>query len=270
MSLMDAGAPTTAAADAEVRDYWALLNPRVMSRVIFTALVGLLAAPIAPHPLVAFAGLLCVAVGAGASGALNMWWDADIDAVMERTRKRPVPAGRVEADEALWFGLGLSVLSVALLTIFAGPVAGGLLAATIAFYVVVYTMWLKRTTPQNIVIGGLAGATPPMIGWAIATGGISVEPLILTLVIFLWTPPHSWALALFRRNDYAAVGVPMLPVSAGEAETRRQILIYALALAPAALAPAATAIGGPVYLAAAGLATARWVQLALRLRRRGA
>lgn len=237
--------------DAEVSDYYALMKPRVMRLAIFTAFVGLAIAPTSPHPVLAAAALICVAIGAGACGALNMWWDADIDRMMERTESRPIPLGRVTEEETLGFGVGLAVLSVALLSVFANPLAGALLAAVILFYIVVYTMWLKRLTPLNIVIGGAAGAAPPAIGWAIATGGLSVEPILLFMLIFLWTPPHSWALALFRRDDYAAVEVPMLPVAAGEDETRRQIWLYSLAMGVAALAPVATDIAGWLYLAVA-------------------
>ncbi|MEO1120831.1 MAG: heme o synthase [Pseudomonadota bacterium] len=256
------------APEAEARDYWLLLKPRVMSLVIFTACVGLLAAPHGVHPVIAIASLLCVAVGAGASGALNMWWDADIDAEMERTRKRPVPAGRISAEEALWVGAALSVLSVALLSVFANAAAAALLALTIAFYLFVYTMWLKRSTPHNVVIGGAAGAFPPMIGWCIATGGIGVEALIMFGIIFMWTPPHSWALALFRNDDYTRVGVPMLPVAAGETETRRQIFIYSVLMAPVAMAPLFTPIAGPLYGLVAGVLTLRFLQLAYGLYRR--
>ncbi len=253
-----------AANDAGPRDYWALLKPRVMSLVVFTALIGFLAAPSGVHPVVAFASILCIAVGAGASGALNMWWDADIDAVMARTQRRPVPSGRVTPEEALGFGLGLSIISVVMLAVFANFFAAALLAFTIFFYAVIYTMWLKRSTPQNIVIGGAAGAFPPMIGWAVATGGVSVESILMFLVIFLWTPPHFWALALFRNDDYRQAGVPMLPVAAGDAATRKQMWLYTLILIPVTLAPAFTEIGGPVYLAAAiwfnvAFVSAAWV-----------
>ncbi|MGE0701443.1 MAG: heme o synthase [Hyphomicrobiaceae bacterium] len=230
-----------------VGDYIALLKPRVMSLVIFTALTGLVAAPGSIHPALAVIALIAIAVGAGASGALNMWWDADIDALMQRTKSRPVPQGRVTADEALAFGLVLSVLSVMTLGITVSWVASGLLAFTIAFYAVVYTMWLKRSTPQNIVIGGAAGAFPPMIGWAAVTGGVSLDSVLLFLIIFMWTPPHFWALALYRTRDYEAAGVPMLPVVAGPAETRRQILVYSILLVPIACAPVLTGLGGIAY-----------------------
>jgi protoheme IX farnesyltransferase len=231
----------------EVGDYLALLKPRVMSLVIFTALTGMVAAPGGIHPALGIIALLAIAVGAGASGALNMWWDADIDAIMKRTRSRPVPQGRVTPEEALTFGLVLSAFSVLTLGITVSWVASGLLALTIAFYVVIYTMWLKRSTPQNIVIGGAAGAFPPMIGWAAVTGGISLDSVILFLIIFMWTPPHFWALALYRTGDYKDAGVPMLPVVAGARETRKQIVIYSALLVTLACAPLATGLGGIAY-----------------------
>lgn len=223
--------------EATASDYLALLKPRVMSLVVFTAFVGLVAAPVTVNPIEAITAILAIAVGAGASGALNMWYDADIDAVMTRTANRPVPAGRVMPGEALVFGLVLSFLSVMTLGVLVNWVAGGLLAFTIFFYAVVYTMWLKRWTPQNIVIGGAAGAFPPMVGWASATGAISLESVILFLIIFLWTPPHFWALALFKSEDYARAGIPMMPNVAGHASTRRQIFAYALVLAPIGVLP---------------------------------
>ncbi len=251
----DGGGARAGAAPGEARfgDYVVLLKPRVMSLVVFTALVGLLAAPAALHPMVAFAAILFIALGAGAAGALNMWWDADIDRLMRRTRGRPVPAGRVAPGEALGIGLALSGLSVMMLGLAANWVAAGLLAFTIFFYAVVYTMWLKRATPQNIVIGGAAGAFPPMIGWAAATGSVGLEALAMFALIVLWTPPHFWALALFTRSDYDDAGVPMLTVTHGRRATRRQILAYALVLAPVAMAAGFTAIGGPLYLAAAAV-----------------
>ena len=214
------------------------MKPRVMSLVVFTALVGMVLAPEQPHPVLAVIALLCIAVGAGASGALNMWYDADIDARMQRTAGRPIPRGRVTPDEALTFGTVLAIGSVATLGLIVNWVAGALLAFTIAFYVFVYTMWLKRRTPQNIVIGGAAGAFPPMIGWAAATGSVSIESIVLFLIIFMWTPPHFWALALYRARDYERAGVPMLPVVAGPDETRKQIVIYSALLVPLALLPA--------------------------------
>jgi protoheme IX farnesyltransferase len=232
---------------AGVEDYIALMKPRVMSLVVFTALVGLLIAPVHVHPVIGFASLLCIAIGAGASGALNMWYDADIDAVMKRTHDRPVPAGRILPGEALAFGMTLGVGSVVVLGLVANWIAASLLAFTIFFYVVVYTMWLKRWTPQNIVIGGAAGAFPPMIGWAAATGGIGVESLLLFLIIFFWTPPHFWALALYRTEDYARAGIPMLPVVSGRAETRRQILLYSLLLVPIGAAPWLLGYAGALF-----------------------
>jgi heme o synthase len=235
--------------EAQFGDYVALLKPRVMSLVVFTALVGLLVAPVGVHPVIGFASILFIALGAGASGALNMWWDADIDAVMNRTKSRPVPAGKVEAGEALAVGLALSGIAVVMLALSSNLFAAGLLAFTIFFYAVVYSMWLKRSTPQNIVIGGAAGAFPPMIGWAVATGGVSVESVLMFMLIFMWTPPHFWALALFMKEDYHTAGVPMLTVTHGRRETRRQILIYTVLLAPVGIWAALTSIGGPFTLA---------------------
>jgi len=237
--------------DAGFGDYFALLKPRVMSLVVFTALVGLLVAPVGVHPMVGFAAILFIAVGAGASGALNMWWDADIDAVMRRTSKRPVPSGRVTGEEALAIGLALSGFSIVMLALATNIAAAGLLAFTIFFYAVVYTMWLKRWTPQNIVIGGAAGAFPPMIGWVAATGSVSVEAVLMFALILMWTPPHFWALALFMRSDYDDAGVPMLTVTHGRPATRRHILGYTVLLAPVSLGLAFTPIGGPVYLVVA-------------------
>ena len=268
--MTDMTVPRAAAGEGEatVADFLALMKPRVMSLVIFTALVGMLAAPVAVHPVIGFASLLCIAVGAGASGALNMWWEADIDARMGRTRNRPIPSGRVTRDEALALGLGLSILSVGLLAVFANPLSALLLAGTIAFYGGFYTMWLKRRTPQNIVIGGAAGAVPPVIGWAAATGGIAVEPLLMFLIVFLWTPPHFWALALWKRREYAQAEVPMHPVVAGPAATRRQVFLYALAMAAASLALIATPVAGPAYTAVALVANAAFCVLAWRVRGR--
>jgi heme o synthase len=251
---------------AGVEDYLALLKPRVMSLVVFTGLVGMLIAPGHLHPVLGFTALLCIAVGAGAAGALNMWYDADIDAVMTRTAKRPVPAGRIAPREALGFGLTLAVSSVVVLGLLVNLLAAALLAFTIFFYVVVYTMWLKRSTPQNIVIGGAAGAFPPMIGWAAATDGIGIESIALFLIIFFWTPPHFWALSLFRAGEYARAGVPMLPVVAGPVETRRQIAIYALVLLPVALTPWLLGQAGIVYGASALLLGGVFLALALRLK----
>ena len=266
----DLSRPTTLAqasnSMAAVGDYVALLKPRVMSLVVFTALVGILVAPGHVHPVIGFTALLCIAVGAGASGALNMWYDADIDAVMTRTARRPIPAGQVLPGEALGFGLTLSVFSVVVLGLLVNPLAGALLAFTIFFYVVVYTMWLKRSTPQNIVIGGAAGAFPPMIGWAAVTGGISLEPILLFLIIFFWTPPHFWALSLYRAGDYARAGVPMLPVVAGPEETRRQILLYTLVLVPLGIAPWPMGFAGALYgvVAIATGAVMLWLAFAVR------
>jgi protoheme IX farnesyltransferase len=237
--------------DAELGDYFALMKPRVMQLVVFTALVGLLAAPVSVHPVIAFASILFVAVGAGASGALNMWWDADIDAVMRRTAKRPIPAGKVQPGEALNLGVALSGLSVMMLALSANLLAAGLLAFTIFFYAVIYSMWLKRSTPQNIVIGGAAGAFPPVIGWVIATGSISLEACLMFALIFMWTPPHFWALALFMKSDYDDAGVPMLTVTHGRKSTRVHIIVYTVLLAVLAVGTGFTAIGGPLYLATA-------------------
>ncbi len=242
---------TTTDYDTQLGDYFALLKPRVMSLVVFTALVGLLAAPVPVNPVLAFASILFVAIGAGASGALNMWWDADIDAVMKRTRSRPIPAGRVAPGEALALGVALSGLSVMMLGLAANLLAAGMLLFTILFYAVFYSMWLKRRTPQNIVIGGAAGAFPPVIGWVIATGSFSVEAWLMFALIFVWTPPHFWALALFMRSDYDDAGVPMLTVTHGRPATRRHILVYTVLLAVLAVGTAFTAIGGWIYLAAA-------------------
>jgi protoheme IX farnesyltransferase len=254
-----------AAAGGSVRDYVMLLKPRVMSLVVFTALVGMAIAPVHPGPVLGFASLLAIAVGAGASGALNMWYDADIDARMRRTMMRPVAAGRVSPQEALGFGLILSVGSVAFLALVANVLAAALLAFTIFFYGVVYTMWLKRSTPQNIVIGGAAGALPPMIGWAAATGEVGIPAIVLFAIIFLWTPPHFWALSLYRCDDYARAGVPMLPVVAGNAATRRSILGYSVILAIVALLPPVLGFAGVGYTVVAAVAGAAFVVLARRV-----
>jgi heme o synthase len=266
-------APAASAANrtaevADVRDYFALLKPRVMSLVVFTALVGIVRAPAELHPVLAFAALLCIAVGAGAAGALNMWWDADIDARMTRTLRRPVPAGRVAPGEALAFGLVLSAGSVLMLGLFVGWLAASLLAFTIFFYAVVYSMWLKRSTPQNIVIGGAAGAFPPMIGWAAVTGAIGLESIVLFLIIFFWTPPHFWALALLKKDDYARAGIPMLPNVAGDPETRKQILIYSLILAPLGVAPTLLGFAGLAYGIAAAVLGIVFVAMAIDIFRR--
>jgi protoheme IX farnesyltransferase len=251
---------------AEVGDYLALLKPRVMSLVVFTALVGLMIAPAPVHPVIGFTALLCIAVGAGAAGALNMWYDADIDAIMSRTAERPIPRGRIAPGEALAFGITLAGFSVAVLGLLVSWLAAALLAFTIFFYVVVYTMWLKRRTPQNIVIGGAAGAFPPVIGWAAATGSIGIEPVLLFLIIFFWTPPHFWALSLLRTADYARARVPMLPVVAGPEATRRQILFYALLLLPLGMSPWLLGYAGAAYGVTALIAGVAMAALAWRVR----
>lgn len=250
MSLQDTTYPK-AEYEPGMSDYFALMKPRVMSLVVFTALVGLLVSPAPVHPFIGFVAILCIAVGAGASGALNMWWDADIDAMMKRTSRRPIPAGKVAPGEALGIGMALSGFSVVLLLLATNALAAGLLAFTIFFYAVVYSMWLKRSTPQNIVIGGAAGAFPPMIGWAVATGTISIESVLMFGLIFMWTPPHFWALALFVKSDYGNAGVPMLTETHGRDTTRKHVLVYTLLLVPVALGLAFTSIGGPVYLTVA-------------------
>jgi protoheme IX farnesyltransferase len=251
---------------AGVGDYVALMKPRVMSLVVFTALVGLMIAPGHVHPVIGLTALLCIAVGAGAAGALNMWYDADIDARMARTAGRPIPQGRVTPGEAAGFGMTLAAFSIVTLGLLVNVVAAALLALTIAFYVIVYTMWLKRATPQNIVIGGAAGALPPVIGWAAATGSVAIEPVLLFLIIFFWTPPHFWALSLYRAEDYARAGIPMLPVVAGEAATRRQIVLYTLILAPLGVAPWIMGYAGALYGVAAVATGAAMIVLALRVR----
>jgi protoheme IX farnesyltransferase len=248
-------------------DYFALLKPRVMSLVVFTALTGLMLAPSGVNPVIGFISILAIAVGAGAAGCLNMWWDADIDILMRRTAKRPIPSGRVSPDEALGFGLVMAAGSVILLGLAANWLAASLLAFTIFFYIVVYSMWLKRSTPQNIVIGGAAGALPPMIGYAAAGGSITVESLTLFAIIFLWTPPHSWALALFRSDDYARAKVPMLPVARGAATTRRHILAYTLVLVPVGLLPAMLGFAGLAYGTAALTTGIVMIHCALKLYR---
>lgn len=254
--------------EAEFGDYFALLKPRVMTLVVFTAFVGLLAAPVAVHPFVGFCAILFIAVGGGASGALNMWYDADIDAVMKRTAKRPIPAGRVSREEALAIGLTLSVFACVFLGLATNWLAAGLLAFTIFFYVIIYTMWLKRATPQNIVIGGAAGAFPPMIGWAAATGDISTASVLMFCLTFLWTPPHFWALALFVRMDYDNATVPMLTVTHGRRATRTHILAYTVLLAAFAIGLGFTQVGGPVYLATALVLNALFLRGAWTIWRR--
>jgi protoheme IX farnesyltransferase len=252
---------------AGVGDYLALMKPRVMSLVVFTAFVGYVVAPVHVHPVIGFTALLCIAIGAGAAGALNMWYDADIDARMQRTAGRPIPTGRVTPGEALAFGATLAAFSVVLLGLMVNVAAAGLLAFTILFYVGIYTMWLKRSTPQNIVIGGAAGAFPPMIGWAAATGSLGLEPILLFLIIFFWTPPHFWALSLYRTDDYQRAGVPMLPVVAGERETRRQILLYTVILVPLGLAPWVLGYAGASYGIIAVICGAVMLGMALQVER---
>ena len=255
----------TPTADPSVRDFLALLKPRVMSLVVFSGAAGLFVAPGSLHPVLAVVAILCIAIGAGASGAINMWYDADIDATMLRTAKRPIPAGLIDKTTALGFGCILAVGSIALMGLAVNWAASALLALTIGFYIFVYTMWLKRSTAQNIVIGGAAGAFPPMIGWAAVTGDITVGSFVLFLIIFFWTPPHFWALALYRANDYAAAGVPMLPVVAGRTETRKQILVYSLILAPIGITPTAVGLSSIVYGGFAAVLGALFVGMAYRL-----
>jgi protoheme IX farnesyltransferase len=250
---------------AEAGDYLALMKPRVMSLVVFTAFVGMALAPGHIHPVLAFTALLCISVGAGAAGALNMWFDADVDALMKRTRARPVPRGRIRPGEAFAFGMTLAGFSICVLGLLVNWFAAALLAFTIFFYIVIYTMWLKRTTPQNIVIGGAAGALPPVIGWSAVTGGATLEPWLMFLIVFLWTPPHFWALALTRVDDYARAGIPMLPVVAGAEATRRHIVAYSLVLAPAALAPWLLGYTAFLYGVVALAAGAAMIVLSLRV-----
>ncbi len=255
---------------SEVCDYVALLKPRVMSLVVFTGFAGLMAAPGTIHPLIGAVAVLCIAIGAGAAGAINMWYERDIDALMGRTRNRPIPTGRIAPAEALAFGVTLALFSVMLMGLAVNWMAAALLGLANAFYVFVYTIWLKRRTPQNIVIGGAAGAFPPMIGWAAVTGAVSLESLALFLIIFMWTPPHFWALALYRKGDYAKAGVPMLPVVAGAAQTRRQILVYTLLLLPLSLTPVLLGTAGALYALAVSAMGGGFLVLALRvLRERG-
>ena len=253
---------------AAIGDYFALLKPRVMSLVVFTALTGMVIAPGAMHPVLGFVAILCIAAGAGAAGALNMWYDADIDAVMARTASRPIPAGRIARGDALGFGVALSTFSVAALGLTVSWVAAGLLAFTIVFYVLVYTVWLKRRTPQNIVIGGAAGALPPVVGWAAATGTVSAGAVALFLLIFLWTPPHFWALALLKSDEYAKSGVPMLPAVAGERRTRIEILVYSVLVAAAGMLPWALGLADVIYAIAAAVLGVAFVALAVAVLRR--
>jgi protoheme IX farnesyltransferase len=254
-----------AALPADWRDILALTKPRVMYLVVFTGLCGLLAAPELPPLVLGFTAILCIALGAGACGALNQWYEADLDAKMRRTAKRPLPAGRMDRDAALHFGVGLGAFSVLLMGVATNWLAAALLAASILFYVLVYTVWLKPRTPQNIVIGGAAGAFPPLIGWVAATSHVAPLPLLLFGIIFLWTPPHFWALSLFVRSDYAAAGIPMLPVVAGPERTRRQILLYSLAMGAAAVAPWPLGLTGPIYGACAAILSFVFIVLALRV-----
>ena len=255
-SLVDAGSAA---------DFISLMKPRVMSLVVFTALIGLIMAPVSLHPVLAVSAVILIALGAGASAALNMWYDADIDAVMARTKTRPVPAGRIDREDALMFGLWLSGLSVLSMAVLINYESAALLAFTIFFYAVIYTMMLKRRTAQNIVIGGAAGAFPPVIGWMAATGSISLEPLVFFLIIFIWTPPHFWALALVKNDDYRAANIPMLPVTSGADATVRQILLYTLALAGTAMLPYLLGFSGMLYCAGAGVASVIFVGLSLLL-----
>ncbi|WP_422055885.1 heme o synthase [Sphingomonas sp.] len=250
---------------ADWRDFLALTKPRVMSLVVFTGLCGMLAAPAAIHPVIGFTAILCIALGAGAAGALNQWYEADLDAKMKRTQSRPLPAGRMDRQSALHFGVGVAALSVILMGLAVNYVAAGILLASILFYVLVYTVWLKRRTPQNIVIGGAAGAFPPLIGWAAATGEIALLPVLLFGLVFLWTPPHFWALALFVKTDYANAGVPMLPVVAGEKATRIQIGLYTLPMAVAAIAPWPLGLTGSLYGIVSIVTTALFALLALHV-----
>ena len=248
---------------AEWRDFIALTKPRVMSLVVFTAVCGLLAAPGSIHPVIGFTAILCIALGAGGAAALNQWYEADIDAVMRRTAKRPIPAGRMDRDTARDFAVALSAGSVVVMGLGVGWLAAALLLVSIFYYAVVYTMWLKPRTPQNIVVGGGAGAFPPLIGWVAVTGDITLMPILLFAIIFMWTPPHFWALALFVKTDYARVGIPMMPVVAGEVSTRRQILAYAILLAPIALAPFFVGGAGLVYAVSAAALSALFIALAV-------
>ena len=259
---------TVADTPATVGEFFQLMKPRVMSLVIFTGFAGMFLAPVQMHSILAAVALFAIAAGAGASGAINQWYDRDIDAVMSRTRNRPIPAGRVVPAEALALGIVISFLSVLLLSLTSNLLAGGLLAFTIFFYAVIYTVWLKRSTAQNIVIGGAAGALPPMVGWAAVTGSVSIESIALFALIFIWTPPHFWALALVKNDDYKQAGVPMLPVVAGAAETRKQILIYALILAPTGLAPYALSMTSILYPAIAAVMGIVFVGLAVSLYRK--
>ncbi len=264
---MSSAAPAlvTAGLPADWRDFLALTKPRVMSLVVFTGLCGLLAAPVSINPVLGFTAILCIALGAGASGALNQWYEADIDALMKRTENRPLPAGRMDKQSALHFGVGLSVFSVLLMGLATNLVAAAILAVSILFYVMIYTVWLKRRTAQNIVIGGAAGAFPPMIGWAAATGDVTLLPFLMFSLIFLWTPPHFWALALFIKSDYSKAGVPMMPVVAGEKSTRWQILLYTLPMIVVAVLPWPLHLTGALYGATATTLSALFLLLSFRI-----
>ena len=253
---------------AHWRDFLALTKPRVMTLVVFTGLCGMLAAPVGVDPVIGFTAILCIALGAGAAGALNQWYESDIDAVMRRTQKRPLPDGRMDRQAALHFGVGLGAFSVLFMGVAVNLVAAAILTVSILFYVLVYTVWLKRRTPQNIVIGGAAGAFPPLIGWAAATGDIALLPVLLFLFVFLWTPPHFWALALFMKSDYAAAGVPMLPVVSGERTTRTQIGLYTIPMAAVAILPWPLGLTGAIYGIAAILLTGWFALLAVRVAKR--
>jgi heme o synthase len=261
----DAEASVGGVATGSVRDYFELLKPRVMSLVVFSGFAGMIVAPGHLHPVLALTAILCIAVAAGASGAINMWYERDIDAIMHRTSNRPLPEGRVDRDEALSFGIVLTIGSITLMGLAVNWVAAGLLALASFVYVFVYTIWLKRRTPQNIVIGGASGAFPPMIGWAAVTGDVSVASVLLFMLIFMWTPPHFWALALFRNEDYTRAGVPMLPVVAGERETKKQMLIYTLLLLPIAVAPYFVGIAGLPYLAGSAVLGVLFVVFAVQV-----
>lgn len=250
---------------AEWRDFWALTKPRVMSLVVFTALCGLLAAPGHIHPVIGFTAILCIALGAGACGALNQWYEADVDAKMARTLKRPLPAGRMEREAALHFGIGLAAFSVGIMGVAVNWISAGLLAFSIFFYAVVYTIWLKPNTPQNIVIGGAAGAFPPVIGWAAVTGDVTLLPILLFSIIFLWTPPHFWALALFMKTDYGAAGIPMLPNVSGQRVTRNQIFGYSFPMAAVAIAPFVLGESGWLYGMASAILSLVFLMLAFKV-----
>ncbi|MBE2994027.1 protoheme IX farnesyltransferase [Sphingomonas sp. CFBP 13603] len=253
---------------AHWRDFLALTKPRVMTLVVFTGLCGMLAAPVGVHPVIGFTAILCIALGAGAAGALNQWYESDIDAVMRRTQKRPLPDGRMDRQAALHFGVGLGAFSVLFMGVAVNIVAAAILTVSILFYVLIYTVWLKRRTPQNIVIGGAAGAFPPLIGWAAATGDVALLPVLLFLFVFLWTPPHFWALALFMKSDYAAAGVPMLPVVSGERTTRTQIGLYTIPMAAVAILPWPLGLTDAIYGVAAVLLTGWFALLAVRVAKR--